>query len=37
LVVSGEVIGTTIGGNSSLVKPQHSPENSTTVPAQPQR
>jgi outer membrane protein OmpA-like peptidoglycan-associated protein len=34
LVVSGEVIGTPIGSNS---RPQNSPQDSTTVPAQPQR
>jgi len=38
LVVSGEVIGTPIGGgNSNLIQPQNGPQNSTMVPAQPQR
>ncbi|MGA8440483.1 MAG: OmpA family protein [Candidatus Sulfotelmatobacter sp.] len=38
LVVSGEVIGTPIGGTSGLMKPQSSPQSSTTtMPAQPQR
>ena len=38
LVVSGEVIGTPIGGgDSNLLKPQSNPQDSETAPPQPQR